>query len=79
MALFWPTEIRPDTTLLRRFGRVLHWFFAALALASAAGGLFGAVTAHPESSPEVSLGLGAMAFVLFWVVGRALRYVFSGE
>lgn len=65
------------TTIVQRFGIVLFWIGVLLAAATLAGaGLLLAI--EPQSRTLVAMLPFAICALLFWLAGRALRYVFSG-
>ena len=78
-AFLWPTSIKAEPHGIARLGRVLHWFFVARAIACVVGGanqfLFN-VDEYNRTNGLAFVAFGGGGFFLF---GRALRYIFSGE
>lgn len=73
---FWPNRIKPEPRGVARFGRVLHWLFAAGALAFVLTGLYAMLT-YGNVTDSLALIFFGGGFCFF--TGRALRYVFAGE
>jgi hypothetical protein len=63
---------------LYRTGQVLGWTGNLIAVASVGLGV-AAYNATTSSHAEIFLYLGAGIAVLAWLIGRGLRYIFSGE
>jgi hypothetical protein len=92
MSLLWPTRLKAETTVLVRLGRVVHWLSIALA---AVIGLLGIIArgqrapcnGEPWCPPPPTWFEEWGAPILFAfaaglavaLIGRALRYVLSGE
>ncbi|GAM97571.1 hypothetical protein U91I_01197 [alpha proteobacterium U9-1i] len=72
----WPVSLKAEPSGVARFGRVLHWLFALMALAFVVGGAYTLLVAS-----DAGLGLGLIAFGGggCLLIGRGLRYIFSGE
>jgi hypothetical protein len=68
--ILWPTQPKPDPNGVQRLARVLHWCFAAGAVAFVVGAI---VNSGPDRTGCLAVAVG---FALF---GRALRYVMAGE
>jgi hypothetical protein len=68
-SFIWPADLKAEPNGIQRFGRVVHWMWAAGAVALVAAA-FG-----DRDEAGFILGLAASC----WLVGRALRYIFSGE
>lgn len=78
-SLLWPTTLKAEPTVLTRTGRVLHW--TATGLASLFLLLIPAIATNGDPVDQNIVGFvfaGAWATGLF-LVGRALRYILSGE
>lgn len=84
-ALLWPKHAKTETTVLVRFGRVLHWLTIAPAALCLLAGILGTVQSwiwvferhtQPDHLYLLFGMLGALAFLL---IGRGLRYIFAGE
>lgn len=75
MNLIWPTNPRLDVGAVGRLGRVMHWLFAAMALAFVVGGA-SAIGTPPLGNALAAIGFGGGGCLLF---GRALRYILAGE
>lgn len=76
--LLWPTVVKEEPHWGARFGRVLHWLFAALAawlMVYAVWLIISTPSYESTYGAWVCLGLGAGLFIF----ARALRYVFSSE
>lgn len=73
---FWPNRIKPEPKGAARFGRVLHWLFAAGALAFVIGGMY-AIFFYGDANSGMALIAFGGGFCFF--AGRAVRYVFAGE
>lgn len=74
--VLWPTSAKAEPGVVNRLGRVLHWFFTACAALSSLGMAVPLTNAEPDWG-GVLVG-GGFALVLF-VMGRAARYILSGE
>lgn len=78
-ALFWPTRVNPNPTVLTRLGRVTHWLACGLASLFALLIPLIATNGDPLTSNGVGFILvGGWAVGLF-LAGRALRYILSAE
>lgn len=78
-AMFWPTKVNPNPTVLTRFGRVVHW--VACGLATLFVLLLSAIATNGDPIASNTVGfvlVGAWAVGLF-LAGRALRYILSAE
>lgn len=73
---FWPNRTKAEPRGVARFGRVLHWLFAAGALAFVIGGMY-AMFFYGDANSGMALIAFGGGFCFF--TGRALRYVFAGE
>lgn len=78
-AMFWPTKVNPNPTVLTRFGRVAHW--VACGLAALFVLLIPAIATNGDPIAGNTVGF---ALVWAWAVGlfltgRALRYILSAE
>jgi hypothetical protein len=76
---FWPQDVREDPGFINRMGRVFHWTWVAISVAlfvtsSISGALGIPMYMHPEFALWC-LGIG----VVTWMIGRGVRYIFSGE
>ena len=71
MGFFWPLKLKAEPSALGRFGRVLHWLGIAIAVAW----LWVGVTTESEGDLSFAASMGAG----FYMTGRALRYILSGE
>jgi hypothetical protein len=74
-AFAWPRDIKPDPNTLNRLGRVLHWAFVAFAAVSFLGGCALSLSAISEAPLWFGMIFGAALLL----IGRALRYICSGE
>jgi hypothetical protein len=61
--------------MLARLGDVLYWFWTAVSILVAIGGI---AIADKKLGPEFLIAVGVLA-ALAWLVGRASRYVLSGK
>jgi hypothetical protein len=78
-AMFWPTKVNPNPTVLTRFGRVVHW--VACGLAALFVLLLPAIATNGDPIASNTVGFvlaGAWAVGLF-LAGRALRDILSAE
>ena len=86
---FWPQDVRDEPGFINRLGRVFHWTWIIISAAILATGViggalhtwwlwFGPVDGPSGTEPAVAficLGLSAVT----WMIGRGVRYIFSGE
>jgi hypothetical protein len=75
MGLFWPDASDYAPSMVQRMGRVLHWFFTAMAALSLGIGVFVWLQIH-DGGTILAGGIIAMVLLL---IGRAVRYILAGE
>jgi membrane protease YdiL (CAAX protease family) len=85
---FWPQDERDDANILNRLGRVFHWTWVAIsgvlfAVAAFNGGLWiwRRFSQYDGYTDDLIQGFifGLVSGVATWMIGRGVRYVFSGE
>ncbi len=83
MSLLWPDISKADTTIVGRFGRVLHWLSLAIAAITCVVTVW---TWKADGWNETTLDrqidfvVGPfIAALVIYAAGRALRYILSGE
>ncbi len=74
MGFLWPTDPDPDPSGVARFGRVVHWLLTA----GAALFVWGLIDDRLNNSGG-DWQLFAIFAAIFFVAGRAARYILSGE
>jgi hypothetical protein len=79
MGVFWPTATSGNPSVLGRAGRVLHWLSLAFGALWLAIGVYAGLTSESLQAGAWGFGLGAAAFLVSALLGRALRYVLSAE
>jgi len=87
---FWPQDVREDPGFINRMGRVFHWTWVVisaplLSVGAIAGTIWvwNVLILHEDEFSNNNyletalwcLGSG----VVTWMIGRGVRYVFSGE
>lgn len=77
-ALIWPQTIKPEPHGVARFGRVLHWLFAAVGFWLVVWGVWLFASA-PAGENSWNASACIIAGAVFFMFARALRYIFSGE
>lgn len=73
--LFWPTYVSSIPSGVCRFGRVLHWAATLIAALLVPLVIIGFFFANDQSMGWIFL---IISFAVF-MIGRALRYIFSCE
>lgn len=83
MNFLWPRSPTPSPSALNRFGRVIHWTFTGIAALSAVACVWSGIAelfSKSEYGPDFGAAIvAAIVFALFFLAGRAARYVLSGE
>lgn len=81
-AWIWPKNIKADTTGAVRLGRVFHWIgliFAAAFSAALLGVVSLSETGNNDTETIFFSGLFGLLAAVSTLLGRALRYIISGE
>ena len=76
LSVLWPTRIKPESSIVIRIGRVIHWLATAMAVAMAIYSLV-ARTDYPITQMLFSTEIAGAPFV--YLFGRGLRYILAGE
>ena len=83
MKFLWPQSPAPSPTAFNRFGRVIHWAFTGMASILAVACIWSGIAelfSKSEFGPDYGAAIVAgFASVFFFLIGRAARYVMSGE
>jgi hypothetical protein len=77
MSILWPSRIDPNPNGINRFGRFLHWTASLITACIGVGAIFGATYSEVDARGYWWWALVPMAIV--YLLGRAARYVVSGE
>ncbi len=76
LGFLWPTRIKPESSIIIRIGRVVHWLAAAIAIAMAIYSLV-ARTDYPLADMLLTTEIAGAPFV--YLFGRGMRYILAGE
>jgi hypothetical protein len=79
MGFFWPTKIKAEPGAFARLGRVLHWLCVAIAAIAVFINLSNYINATQGYEREYSLQFAGIVGGGLFMLGRAIRYIFSGE
>jgi hypothetical protein len=84
---FWPQDVREDPGFINRMGRVFHWTCIVTSIPLSVIGAFSSAiwiwrdfsgAGHYDGDVD-ALAPALLVGVLAWMIGRGVRYVFSGE
>ncbi len=67
------------TGVLARLGNVLYWLCTGVAVLSVLGGVGGAIFGGTNIEWWQGFAAGAAVAIVFWGIGRAVRYVLAGR
>ncbi len=65
--------------MLARLGNVFYWLSTGLAVLFALAGVYNAIIGGTNNEWWQPLAVGAAFAIVFWGIGRAVRYVLAGK